>query len=111
MLVSSTCRTISEIVVFDACMAWLRAASKRETIDKKLVQEYLGESFDDIRFGLMTADEVNDIFKSYENLFSAGERPGSESKTSKIGDSQPNTTQQLSRWQEEPNQMYPTNAL
>lgn len=65
-----------EYIVFRACMAWLQTASNRKTIDKELVEQYLGESFQNIRFGIMTIAQVNVIFRSHKNLFTTEERTG-----------------------------------
>lgn len=61
----------SEMKIFKASMAWVRATSNRKTLDKDTVLAHLGDSFYDIRFGAMTTDEVNGIFQSNKNLFPA----------------------------------------
>lgn len=71
MLDSLSC---SEMEVFNGCMDWVRAKSKDKLVDKTTALAHLGNSLYDIRFGLMTKDEVNEIFSSYKNLFTADER-------------------------------------
>lgn len=59
----------SEIDMFEACMNWVKAASKQSDVNDKTMMAHLGSSFYDIRFGSMTADELNGIYSSYPNLF------------------------------------------
>lgn len=64
----------SEMDVFNACMDWVRAKSKRKVVDQATAAAHLGDSLFEIRFGLMTKDEVDGIFSTYKNLFTAEER-------------------------------------
>lgn len=85
----------SEYKIFNACMQWIRKASKRKTLDKETVDAFLGDSFYDIRFGAMTIDEVNGIFSTHKNLFAAKDRTEikkmitSKNATSKLIKKQP----------------------
>ncbi|XP_055295381.1 BTB/POZ domain-containing protein 3-like [Sitodiplosis mosellana] len=63
----------SETEVFDACMAWIKAASKQDTLTKELVGAHLGESFYDIRFGSMTMEDFDAIYMANDALFSTDE--------------------------------------
>ncbi|XP_055302490.1 uncharacterized protein LOC129568525 [Sitodiplosis mosellana] len=64
-----------EAEVFDASMAWVKAASKKDTLTKEAVQAHLGDSFYDIRFGSMKMEEFAAIFDSYSmtSVFTADE--------------------------------------
>ena len=42
-----------EIEIFEACMDWVKAASKQDTLTKEAIRTHLGDSFYDIRFGSM----------------------------------------------------------
>lgn len=64
------CLSCFELELFEACMLWLTAASKQETITRDIVREYLGESFYDIGFGVMSIDEFASIQPLFGNLFS-----------------------------------------
>lgn len=59
----------SETDVFNACMAWVRTASKAKTLTKSLVRNHLGASFYDIRFGSMKMEEFIAIFLMNRHLF------------------------------------------
>lgn len=61
----------SEIDVFIATMDWVKAISKQKTLNKETVMTHLGDVFYEIRFGAMNTDELNGIFSSYANLFTA----------------------------------------
>ncbi|XP_031639884.1 uncharacterized protein LOC116351878 [Contarinia nasturtii] len=62
-----------ELVVFEACMAWLKSVSHQDELTKEIVQQYLGDSFYKIRFATMTLQEFTSFDPSYEELFSFGE--------------------------------------
>lgn len=46
----------TELQVFDACMAWVKAASEQQKVSRQVVMEHLGDLFFDIRFGAMTME-------------------------------------------------------
>lgn len=64
----------SEIDVFNACMEWIKVASKRDVLTREVIQNYIGDFFYDIQFGAMTIDEFASIRESYGDLFSDNER-------------------------------------
>lgn len=70
-LVSLNC---SELKIFEACMEWVRAKSMQNAFAKETVLTFLGDSFYDIRFGLMTIEQINGIFTSYVDLFTDDEQ-------------------------------------
>lgn len=47
----------SEVQVFEACMAWVQAKSKQNTVSKAMVDEHLGDLYSEIRFVSMTIQE------------------------------------------------------
>lgn len=63
-----------EFDVFKACMLWTRKVSKKNYLDKDTLKDWLGDSFHDIRFELMSMDEFLSIFTTYQLLFSAEKR-------------------------------------
>ncbi|XP_031639027.1 uncharacterized protein LOC116351111 [Contarinia nasturtii] len=62
--------TCSEIELFEACMAWIKAGSKQDVVTKQMVEDQLGDSFYDIRFGSMTFNEFATLIPSYGEIFS-----------------------------------------
>ncbi|XP_055307615.1 BTB/POZ domain-containing protein 6-B-like [Sitodiplosis mosellana] len=63
----------SEADVFDACMAWVRAATKQDTLTTELIRTQLSDSLYDIRFGTMAVNKFNAINAAYKTLFSSDE--------------------------------------
>lgn len=63
----------SETEVFDACMAWVKAASKQDKLTREIVQTHLGDSFFNICFGSMSMDDFVKLLPLYGNLFAANE--------------------------------------
>lgn len=63
----------SEVELFDACMAWVKAAAQQDQLTVLIVKAYLGKSFHEIRFGLIklqefaAIDSKNDIFAIAEH--------------------------------------------
>lgn len=49
--------TCSEVEVFEACMAWVRAQSKQITPSRKVVRKFLGDLYYAIRFASMSIAE------------------------------------------------------
>lgn len=62
-----------ETEVLEACMAWVKAASKQENLTKELVQAHLGELFYNIRFASMKMKDVATLTGPYGFLFSFDE--------------------------------------
>ncbi|XP_055326078.1 BTB/POZ domain-containing protein 6-A-like, partial [Sitodiplosis mosellana] len=44
----------TEIELFEACISWVKAASKQNVLTKEIVQAHLGDLFHEIRFGSMS---------------------------------------------------------
>ncbi|XP_031621934.1 uncharacterized protein LOC116339981, partial [Contarinia nasturtii] len=63
----------SEVELFEACMAWVKAISKREILSKKAVTDHFGNLLYEIRFGSMTFDEFVALVSSYGTAFSVKE--------------------------------------
>lgn len=63
----------SETEVFEACMAWVRAASKEDELTREIVLAHLGDSFFNICFGSMSMDDFVKLLPLYGNLFAANE--------------------------------------
>lgn len=59
--------------LFEACMSWVKAASKLETLTHQVVQKYLGDSFHKIRFKSMTIEEFAKIAAKYGDIFTVAE--------------------------------------
>lgn len=60
----------SEYDVFEACMSWVKAKSKQGLLSKKVVTQYLGELFYEIRFASMTLQELTYLTASYDSVLS-----------------------------------------
>lgn len=60
----------SEVDVFEACMAWVRAKSKEKTVTKAMVAEYLGDLYYEIRFVSMSTEEVCSLKRKYDAVLS-----------------------------------------
>lgn len=58
----------SEIDVFDACMAWVKAKSKQTTLTKEIVDFHLGDLLYEIRFKSMTMDEFCALALKYDSV-------------------------------------------
>lgn len=65
----------SEVDVFRACMAWVRANSKQGTLTKATVKKYLDDLYYEIRFASMTMQELCSLQAEYESVL------GSDSAT------------------------------
>lgn len=63
----------TEVDLFNACMEWVKVASKESTLTREIVQNYLSNSFYDIQFGAMTMNEFSSIISTYKDFFSAAE--------------------------------------
>lgn len=62
-----------ESVVFEACMFWVKKASKQIKLTKELIQTHLGDLFYQIRFRSMHFTEFTHFLPSFGHLFSADE--------------------------------------
>lgn len=62
-----------EVVLFNACMAWVKAESKQEMLTRKLIDQHLGELFFEIRFGSMTIQEFAALIPMYGPVFTIDE--------------------------------------
>lgn len=60
----------SETVVFEACMAWIKAASRADQLTKTHIQLYLGTLFHRIRFASMSLHEFYYLLPTYGQVFS-----------------------------------------
>lgn len=63
----------TEMDVFEACMSWVKAASKQENLTNDLVQAHLGELFYHIRFASMKMKDFASLTGQYGFLFSFDE--------------------------------------
>lgn len=63
----------SEADVFEACMDWVKHASKQEHLTKDLVKEKLGDLFYKIRYGAMPLKDISRLLVSYKHLFDTDE--------------------------------------
>ena len=59
--------------LFEACMAWVKHASKQKYLTKEIVEAHLGPLFYNIRFGLMTINEFGPLSLAYGSVFSPDE--------------------------------------
>lgn len=60
----------SDVQVFEACMAWVKAESKQNSLTKEIVDERLGDLFYEIRFGSMTHREFCNLADKYDAVLS-----------------------------------------
>ncbi|XP_055301660.1 uncharacterized protein LOC129568119 [Sitodiplosis mosellana] len=63
----------TEVELFEACMSWVRASSKKDVLSKSLMRAHLGDLFHEIRFGSMSFQEFSSLIPSYGQLFNASE--------------------------------------
>lgn len=63
----------SEMEIFEACMAWVRASSKQDKLSKELVQKHLGNLFYSLRFASMKMRDIANLTGPYGFLFSFDE--------------------------------------
>lgn len=63
----------TEVDVFHACLAWIKAKTHRNEMTPGEIRDYLGDLFYDIRFGSMSISKFATLLPSYGNLFSADE--------------------------------------
>lgn len=57
-----------EIVLFEACMTWVKHNSKQNEMTEEIVLEHLGDSFFKIRFGSMPVMDAGKIVRKYKSL-------------------------------------------
>ncbi|XP_031629233.1 uncharacterized protein LOC116344701 [Contarinia nasturtii] len=62
-----------EIELFEACMTWVKTASKRKYLTGKIVKAYMGDLFYKIRFGSMPFKDIGNIMVEYTELFTPDE--------------------------------------
>lgn len=62
-----------ELEIFDACMSWVKAASKQDVLTKELIKTHLGDLFYAIRFASMKMKDVANLTGPYGFLFSFDE--------------------------------------
>lgn len=60
----------SEVDVFEACMAWVRAKNKQPFLSKAIVKNHLGDSYHQIRFASMTLQEFCALETNYGAVLS-----------------------------------------
>lgn len=79
----------STTMIFNACMAWIKARAQQDVITKELIHEHLDDLFYKIEFGKMTMAEFAGIVHANGSIFTADEYqeiietimiPGSKSK-------------------------------
>lgn len=63
----------SELQVFIASMAWVKAASGQQKVSKPIIMKHLGKSFLDIRFGAMTIEQFSTLLSTHPDLFTIDE--------------------------------------
>lgn len=63
----------AEILVFRACVDWVKVASKQEKVTKQILKEHLGDLLYDIRFRSITIEEFTTLLSTYGDLFSSDE--------------------------------------
>lgn len=63
----------SETKIFEACMLWVKTASKEENLTRDIVQTHMGNAFYEIAFGSLSFDEFTKLLPAYGNLFSGSE--------------------------------------
>lgn len=61
----------SEVDVFKACMAWVKAKSKQSAVTKPIVDKYLGDLYYSIRFASMTIQEFCQLSTEYNDVLSS----------------------------------------
>lgn len=62
-----------EAEIFEACMTWVKRASKQDQLTIEIVRDKLGDLFYKIRFGSMPLKDISRILASYGTLFSTNE--------------------------------------
>lgn len=60
----------SEIELFEATMAWVKAKSGHDVLSREIVDEYLGNLFYEFRFRTMTIQKFCSLAKKYEAVLS-----------------------------------------
>lgn len=63
----------TETEVFNACIRWVEANSKEDTLSAELIRTYLGGAFYEIRFGSMKMDDFKAIVSAHGTLFTSDE--------------------------------------
>lgn len=58
----------SEIMVFEACMAWVKAKIGRAELSMKLVETHLGDFYHKIRFASMTMEQLCTLQAKYDSV-------------------------------------------
>lgn len=56
----------SEVDIFEACMAWVKAKSRKNEVSKAMVEKYLGDLYREIRFVSMTIQEFCALKTEYD---------------------------------------------
>lgn len=69
-IVNANLLTCSEVNLFEACMAWVKAKSKQNILTKAIVDEYLGDLFYEIRFGTMSIHDLCVLATKYDSVLS-----------------------------------------
>ena len=60
----------SEVKVFEACMAWVRAKGNQNSVSKTMIKTHLGDLFFEIRFASMTIPEICALESKYKSVLS-----------------------------------------
>ncbi|XP_055307940.1 BTB/POZ domain-containing protein 2-like [Sitodiplosis mosellana] len=63
----------TEVELFEACMSWVKVASKQDVLTKEIVQAHLGHLFHEIRFGSMSLQTFAALIPTYGCTFSLDE--------------------------------------
>ncbi|XP_055303138.1 BTB/POZ domain-containing protein 6-A-like isoform X2 [Sitodiplosis mosellana] len=63
----------TEVDLFEACMSWVKVASKQDVLTKETVQAHLGDLFHEIRFGSMSLQMFAALIPTYGSTFSLDE--------------------------------------
>lgn len=63
----------SETKLFEACMSWVKARSKRDMVTKKMVRMHLGDLFYEFRFTSMEYNDFDALYLSNRTAFSPDE--------------------------------------
>lgn len=61
----------SEVDIFEACMAWVKAKSQQQVLTKAVVETYLGDLYREIRFASMTIEEFCALKIKYDAVLSS----------------------------------------
>lgn len=61
----------SEVETFEACMAWVRVKSKRNTLSTAMVKKHLGDLFHEIRFTSIELEDLLELESKYASVLTA----------------------------------------